>query len=92
MLYAKGVATPSLRTSADAISNARDSLDGPTDLDQGISGSATESNIVPLDNNGIAFSRTTGQVLNIAYLTAAVATGGGFFPNGVNGTIRSSGN
>lgn len=91
VLYAKGLTTPSLRTSADAISNARDSLDGASDLDQGISGSATESNIVPLDSNGIAFSRTTGQVLNIAYLTAAVATGGGFFPAGVNGTIRSSG-
>lgn len=91
VLYSKGVATPSLRTSADSISDARDSLDGSTDLDQGISGSATESNIVPLDANGVAFSRTTGQVLNIVYLTAAVATGGGFFPDGVNGTIRSSG-
>lgn len=91
VLYAKGLTTPSLRTSADAISNARDSLDGSTDLDQGITGDATTSNIVPLDANGIAFSRTTGQVLNIVYLTAAVATGGGFFPNGVNGTIRSSG-
>jgi hypothetical protein len=30
-LYGKGIATPSLRTSADAISNARDTLDGPTD-------------------------------------------------------------
>ena len=91
VLYAKGLTTPSLRTSADAISNARDSLDGSTDLDQGITGDATTSNIVPTDANGIAFSRTTGQVLNIVYLTAAVATGGGFFPNGVNGTIRSSG-
>lgn len=91
VLYAKGVATPSLRTSADAISNARDSLDGASDLDQGISGTPTESNIVPLDANGIAYSRTTGQVLNIVYLTAAVATGGGFFPNGVNGAIRTSG-
>ncbi|HZV83973.1 MAG TPA: ferritin-like domain-containing protein, partial [Brevundimonas sp.] len=69
----------------------RDSLDGPTDLDQGISGTATESNIVPTDSNGLAYSRTTGQVLNIVYLTAAVATGGGFFPNGVNGTINKSG-
>lgn len=91
VLYAKGFATPSLRTSADRISDARDSLDGPTDLDQGISGTATESNIVPLDANGIAYSRTTGQVLNIVYLTAAVATGGGFFPNGVNGTFNRSG-
>ena len=92
VLYAKGFATPSLRTSADRISDARDSLDGPPDRDQGISGTATESNIVPLDANGIAYSRTTGQVLNIAYLTAAVANGGGFFPNGVNGTFRTSGN
>lgn len=91
VLYAKGIATPSLRTSADRISDARDSLDGPSDLDQGISGTPTESNIFPSDANGLAFSRTTGQVLNIVYLTAAVATGGGFFPNGVNGTFNRSG-
>jgi hypothetical protein len=35
VLYAKGVATPSLRTSADAISNARDSLDGTTSTQVG---------------------------------------------------------
>lgn len=95
VLYAKGVATPSLRTGADAISNARDSLDGASDLDQGISptgaGNAAASNIVPLDANGIAYSRTTQQVLNIVYLTAAAsATSGGFFPAGLNGTIRST--
>jgi hypothetical protein len=93
-LYGKGVATPSLRTAADQISNARDSLDGTTDLDQGISptgsGATAVSNIVPLDANGVAFSRTTGQVLNIVYLTRTQATMGGFFPAGVNGTIRTS--
>jgi hypothetical protein len=89
-LYAKGLATPSLRTSADAISNARDSLDGTSDLDQGISAIGTSSNIVPLDTNGIAFSRSTGQVLNIAYLKNTAAASGGFFPAGVNGTINMS--
>lgn len=89
-LYAKGLATPSLRTSADAISNARDSLDGTSDLDQGISPIGTSSNIVPLDSNGIAFSRSTGQVLNIAYLKNTAAASGGFFPAGVNGTINMS--
>ena len=88
VLYAKGVATPSLRTSADAISNARDSLDGASDLDQGISpvtiNGGTASNIVPLDNNGLAFSRTVAQVHNIAYLTNARVMAGGFFPNGTN--------
>ena len=99
-LYGKGIATPSLRTSADAISNARDSLDGSTDIDQGISAtnttinggttSAATSNIVPLDANGIAYSRSTGQVLNIVYLTNTAASMGGFFPAGVNGNIRTS--
>jgi len=89
-LYTKGLQTPSLRTSADAISNARDSLDGASDDDQGITGDATTSNIVPSDANGIAFSRTTGQVLNIVYLSKASLAAGGFFPAGVNGNIRTS--
>jgi hypothetical protein len=94
VLYAKGVQTPSLRTAADAISNARDSLDGASDLDQGISrigtGTTAQSNIVPVDANGITFSRSAGQVLNIVYLNRQAVTAGGFFPNGVNGTIRTS--
>ena len=89
-LYGKGVAMPVLRTNADKISDARDSLDGGDDLDQGISPRNGASNIVPLDADGLAFSRTTGQVLNIVYLNKAAVTQGGFFPNGVNGTIRGS--
>jgi len=89
-LYGKGIDTPSLRTSADKISDARDSLDGTSDLDQGISPIGDSSNIVPLDADGIAFSRTTGQVLNIAYLKKTAANSGGFFPAGVNGTINMS--
>jgi hypothetical protein len=89
-LYGKGIETPTLRTSADKISDARDSLDGSSDLDQGISPVDGASNIVPTDASGIAFSRSTGQVLNIAYLTKMAAQKGGFFPNGVNGTINAS--
>lgn len=93
-LYGKGIDTPALRTSADKISDARDSLDGPSDIDQGISPTTVNgnltSNIVPLDANGLAFSRTTGQVLNIAYLNKTAVSTGGFFPAGVNGTIRTS--
>ena len=94
VLYAKGVQTPALRTSADAISNARDSLDGASDLDQGISpittGAVTASNIVPTDANGIAFSRTPSQVLNIVYLNRTAASSGGFFPAGLNGNLKAS--
>ena len=95
-LYARGVATPSLRTSADAISTARDSLDGTTTLDQGISpvtgAVGTVSNITPTDSSAIAYSRSTGQVLNIVYLNKAAVTAGGFFPAGVNGTVKTSAN
>jgi hypothetical protein len=89
VLYTKGIATPSLRTSANAISDARDSLDGSSDLDQGI-GDGTTANLVPTDANGITFSRTPGQVLNVVYLNRNAVVGGGFFPAGINGTIKTS--
>ncbi len=95
-LYTKGIATPSLGLieATESISTARDTLDGGSDIDQGIrpagTGADTTSNIVPLDRDGIAFSRNTGQVLNIAFLSRARTDRGGFFPNGVNGTIRES--
>jgi hypothetical protein len=91
VLYSKGLATPSLRTATVAISNARDSLDNSIDDDQGIIGATSDvSNIVPLDANGLAYSRGYDDVLNIVYLTSAAATQGGFFPNGVNGALHMS--
>ena len=90
-LYSKGVAMPSLRSGAAAISAARDSLDGSSNDDQGITGATPDiANIAPLDANGIAFSRTPGHVLNIVYLTQDAAAKGGFFPAGVNGDIVMS--
>ena len=74
---------------ANKISAARDSLDGPTDLDQGILRDG-KANLVPTDRNGLAFSRSAGQVLNIAYLNPDSVREGGFFPDGVNGSINTS--
>ncbi|WP_010184346.1 ferritin-like domain-containing protein [Sphingomonas sp. PAMC 26605] len=90
VLYSKGLTTPSLRVNAGLISDARDSLDGSTDDDQGITGDAVTSNLVPADANGLIYGRTAGQVLNIVYLNKNAVVGGGFFPNGLNGTIRTS--
>jgi Ferritin-like domain len=104
VLYRKGITTPSLITNAGLISDARDGLDGAPaedlvkgiapDDDQGIaptgSGSTQASNIVPLNANGLAYSRTADRVLNIVYLNKAAVTMGGFFPAGVNGTIKTS--
>ena len=97
VLYAKGVdASNMLRVNAGKISDLRDTLDGTTgtnaDDDQGIVDANGDANLVPTDGNSIAFSRTTGKVLNIVYGTPTSGVVGGlFFPNGVNGAIRVSG-
>ncbi len=69
---------------ANAISTLRAQLGGGGD--QGLSTSNVSINISPSDTSSLAFRRTTAQVLNIVY--GGVATGGGFFPNRVNGVIR----
>ena len=43
-----------------------------------------------VDDNGLTQVRTPGQVLFLVYGNAANATKGGFFPNGVNGSINTS--
>lgn len=68
------------------ISDLRDAADGGGDLDQGLRVNL-KANIVPTDANGLAYSRTAAQVLNIVYLGGASANFG-FFPNQLNGTIR----
>ena len=80
------------------LSDARDSLDGKSNDDQGIEFGSDKnwkpknpSNLVPTDSHSIAYSRTPGHVLNIVYLTPSTsATKGGFYPNGVNGVVNST--
>ncbi len=80
-LYDMGEATIGI---ANKISDARDSLDGTDERDEGVTKDG-KANIVPTDANSIAYSRTTQQVHNIVYLTAAQGvTKGGFFPSGTN--------
>jgi hypothetical protein len=70
-----------------AISDLRGSVGGGKD--QGIINpkDPTKGNILPTDDNSIAFSRSTREVLNIAY-GAKDATKGSFFPEGLNGVIK----
>ena len=77
------------RHAANAISDARDSLDGKRDDDQHIT-SGGKANIVPANHNGIAYSRSPGQVLNVVYLNPNSVRKGGFFPDGVNGAVNTS--
>jgi hypothetical protein len=75
---------------ANAISAARDKLDGSGDKDQGIERNG-KANFVPSNADGIAFRRTPKEVLRIVYLTEkSGATSGGFYPKGMNGTLKST--
>ena len=75
---------------ANAISDARDKLDGPEDLDQGIRVNG-KANFVPNTPDGMVFTRTPQQVLRIVYLTdKAGVSSGGFYPNGMNGTLKTT--
>jgi hypothetical protein len=85
VLYSLGDAA---REVARKISDVRDAVDGDTDLDQPLLDAGGKANLVPTDANGIAFSRTTDQVLKIVYLGGNPGQGGGFFPAGLNGPVR----
>jgi hypothetical protein len=75
---------------ANALSDARDKLDGPDDKDQGIRVDG-KANIVPSNADGIAFRRTPQEVLHIVYLTGQQGVSkGGFYPNGMNGTLKTT--
>jgi hypothetical protein len=89
-LWSRGLAAPAIYTNIQKISDARDGLDGATDTDQGI-GTADTANLVPTDDRGLTLGRTAPQVLNVVYQNRAAVTSGGFFPNGVNGSLRTSG-
>lgn len=84
-LFAQGLQKQVLK-----LSDARDSLDGKSQLDQGVTFRSGEINLVPTDRNGLAYSRTPGQVLNIVYLNPKPADKGGFYPQGMNGSVTRS--
>jgi hypothetical protein len=87
VLYAAGATA---QQAANAITVARGELNGMPEIEQGIAVDG-RANFVPSDERGIAFTRTPEQVLQIVYLTPETGvTSGGFFPNGVNGTLAST--
>jgi hypothetical protein len=100
-IYTRGQSNAALLTYAQQLSDARDALDGGTDLDQGLAEGSivvtnadsttttyATSNIVPTNANSVVYDRSPGQVLSIVYL-ATGASSGGFFPSGVNGTVKT---
>jgi len=87
VLFRKG---PQAREMARRISDLRDRLDGPAELDQPLELNG-RANVVPSDSAAIAFSRTPEQVLNIVYgQPGRGVRSGGFYPQGLNGRIQVS--
>ena len=68
----------------DAISALRAKLSGVADQGTAIAGQAY--NFTNTDANALVYRRTPAQALDILY--DGVPSGGGFFPNRMNGTIR----
>lgn len=82
-LYAKG---SRLLEAADRISAARDSLDDGRSEE-----GAPSQQIVPTDQDGLAYKRRPEQVLNVVFGAPGPGVDrGGFFPEGVQGVVRHS--
>jgi hypothetical protein len=84
LLYQGGAAT---QAAAKAISDLRDKVDGGSDEDEAITGKKGRANLVPTDDDSIVFGRSVHDVIQIVYANKK-ATPGGFFPAGLNGTLR----
>ena len=88
LIYGESVATPSAPYLgyANQVSALRSMLGGGNET------AISATTIVAADTtNAIAFERTTDQVLHIVYAAGAgVVKKGGFFPNGLNGTITAT--
>ncbi|KQN93006.1 hypothetical protein ASE95_10465 [Sphingomonas sp. Leaf231] len=48
------------------------------------------ANLCPLDADGLVGTMTPQQVFNILFMSSTATTKGGFFPDGVNGNIKTS--
>ncbi|MFE4468100.1 ferritin-like domain-containing protein [Leifsonia sp. NPDC056824] len=89
-LYNEGMIDDTVFNAVEKISNVRGAVDGVGYDDQSIGDSET-LNLVPNDAEGRAYGRSPEHILNIVYLTGDRATSGGFYPNGLNGDLRESG-
>ncbi|MFD0783453.1 ferritin-like domain-containing protein [Micromonospora azadirachtae] len=88
-LYSVGLTDDTVFDSVQKLSDARNSLDGPTDDDQGV-GTAADPNFIPTDENGMCYGRSAQSVLNIVYLSPTATASGGFYPAGLNGEVVMS--
>lgn len=78
------------------MAEARNRLDGPRNLDAGIgwfAGDTDFGSVIQLRDGGnwVALRRTPEEALGILYASGSSVASGGFYPNGLNGLIKTSG-
>jgi hypothetical protein len=88
LLAAEAEHVGSVRTQVAKLKIPSSALDG-ADLIPPPSGKPTQFLSINL-SNGLAATRTAGQVLYLAFGMKAGVNQGGFFPNGLNGAITTS--
>ncbi len=84
--YVLGQLGATVASNTQAIANLRSQLSNTVDDSGALLPTNGFANIAPVDGNGLAFRRTTTQVINI--VTAGGGGKGGFLPNGFNGNIH----
>jgi len=85
--HASNIRQNIIQLGLQAMDNATDSMDVPTSATD----AATSSPSYFCEKGGLAIVRTPAEVLNIVYANMATGvTSGGFYPSGLNGTIKST--
>lgn len=88
---------PNILTMLDKIVAWRDQVDGTSLTDRAVSptigSTGLQTRLAPTDQDGLLLGRTPQQALNVLFFSRESVTQGGFYPNGVAGTIvRSAAN
>lgn len=81
----------SLFSRASSMASARDPFDGPGGRDQDLGWEGGPNIGVGDWDNWVAIRRSPEQALGVFYTSVLSVSSGGFFPAGVNGTIKVSG-
>ncbi len=85
---------PELVTMADRIVQWQATVTGLRGVDRRIwrdgDPRSAVANLIPVDADGLYPAMTPQQVFNILFMSSSAVTSGGFFPQGINGNIRTS--
>ena len=97
MLNDAAQSDPTILTMLDKLAAWRNQVDGTATTDRAVSPvmgtTGIQTRLAPIDQDGLLLGRSPQQALNVLFFSQASVSQGGFYPNGVAGTIvRSAAN